>query len=256
MSLGLLYPSGSKREDLAVAEPLVAHARHFNTLINPHDPGRYILATTADLTILHRATTVLEAVLMGLLRDMAALDLRVRKLAKECWEVHGEDVVEMYQQTSLLMVYNLVADHEAGRSREPGEVFRIPSSRTYPPSFPSVTSCANESPELDCECAICLDPPTNPVLTPCNHVFCQNCIENWVIQEGKYACPACRARFSRSHLRLVDELLRERQRGVPAWVELLRLVSTEDGEECVGRGEVHEWFWGYEVGFLVRFGWV
>jgi hypothetical protein len=41
-------------------------------------------------------------------------------------------------------------------------------------------------PDLD-ECSVCLETPTNPVKTKCNHIFCSECIKNLS------KCPNCRA---------------------------------------------------------------
>ncbi len=45
------------------------------------------------------------------------------------------------------------------------------------------------------ECAICLQPYTDPKLLPCFHVFCKHCLERIVIQDqdgSTITCPKCR----------------------------------------------------------------
>lgn len=42
------------------------------------------------------------------------------------------------------------------------------------------------------ECAICLDCFTDPVATPCAHMYCRACIERY-LRSGSSACPLCRA---------------------------------------------------------------
>ena len=51
------------------------------------------------------------------------------------------------------------------------------------------------------DCAICLEPPTNPAMTPCTHVFCRRCIGPWL--DNHSACPICRHRITRGRRALV-----------------------------------------------------
>lgn len=43
------------------------------------------------------------------------------------------------------------------------------------------------------KCTICLDEihPEKISKTNCNHLFCENCLNDW-FQQGKYSCPLCR----------------------------------------------------------------
>lgn len=44
------------------------------------------------------------------------------------------------------------------------------------------------------QCPICLEMLMNPVNTKCGHIFCQGCIEDWVLKRGKrgrVSCPSC-----------------------------------------------------------------
>ena len=44
-------------------------------------------------------------------------------------------------------------------------------------------------------CNICFsDEPINPISTPCKHVFCYNCIKEWIYR--KQNCPCCRRDFT------------------------------------------------------------
>ena len=44
------------------------------------------------------------------------------------------------------------------------------------------------------ECSICLDnKKTNYIKTPCNHIFCKKCINEWI--EIKNSCPNCRCKI-------------------------------------------------------------
>jgi len=51
------------------------------------------------------------------------------------------------------------------------------------------------------DCPICLEPPTNPAMTPCTHVFCRRCIGSWL--DSHSACPVCRHRITRGRRALV-----------------------------------------------------
>jgi hypothetical protein len=46
------------------------------------------------------------------------------------------------------------------------------------------------------DCSICMSPPSAPVTTPCHHVFCRSCLEQWITTQ-RYGepcpCPVCRA---------------------------------------------------------------
>ena len=60
-----------------------------------------------------------------------------------------------------------------------------------------------------CECAICLEEATNPVILPCRHSFCDGCLNNWRSKFGDVGfldanearelwckgCPMCRAKI-------------------------------------------------------------
>ena len=43
------------------------------------------------------------------------------------------------------------------------------------------------------ECPICLSNARLPVATQCGHIFCWDCIKNWVNVKGKYVCPLCKS---------------------------------------------------------------
>ena len=43
------------------------------------------------------------------------------------------------------------------------------------------------------ECPICLNNAHLPVVTNCGHVFCWDCIKNWVNIKGKMECPSCKS---------------------------------------------------------------
>ena len=47
-------------------------------------------------------------------------------------------------------------------------------------------------------CVICMDPPEEPVTTPCQHTFCRGCLRGLLLQgkgatsTSERACPLCR----------------------------------------------------------------
>uniref|UniRef100_A0A7M4G2W3 RING-type E3 ubiquitin transferase n=1 Tax=Crocodylus porosus TaxID=8502 RepID=A0A7M4G2W3_CROPO len=56
--------------------------------------------------------------------------------------------------------------------------------------------CKEEASKTICRyglmpCPICLGDPKDPVNLPCDHVFCQNCIKQW-LAPGQMICPYCR----------------------------------------------------------------
>ena len=56
-------------------------------------------------------------------------------------------------------------------------------------------SCATDEtimrPDPNLCCPICLDVFNVPVRTPCGHIFCKGCLENWMSTD-KQQCPECR----------------------------------------------------------------
>lgn len=41
-------------------------------------------------------------------------------------------------------------------------------------------------------CNICLGDPKLPVTVQCGHIFCWNCLKQWLNQKSKLECPVCR----------------------------------------------------------------
>jgi E3 ubiquitin-protein ligase RNF5 len=42
------------------------------------------------------------------------------------------------------------------------------------------------------ECFICLDNAKKPVVTQCGHIFCYDCLHNWLRGRSEYTCPVCK----------------------------------------------------------------
>uniref|UniRef100_A0A7R9YCP3 Uncharacterized protein n=1 Tax=Pinguiococcus pyrenoidosus TaxID=172671 RepID=A0A7R9YCP3_9STRA len=55
-----------------------------------------------------------------------------------------------------------------------------------------VNSKSEAGGDQDVECSICLGEFVNPHVTACNHVFCKDCIEDWLATDPEDSCPLCR----------------------------------------------------------------
>ncbi|KAK2861677.1 hypothetical protein Q5P01_001210 [Channa striata] len=48
--------------------------------------------------------------------------------------------------------------------------------------------------ELDLSCPVCCDIFTNPVLLPCSHSFCRDCVQKWWREKQICECPVCKTK--------------------------------------------------------------
>ncbi|CBK23270.2 uncharacterized protein [Blastocystis hominis] len=48
-------------------------------------------------------------------------------------------------------------------------------------------------------CCICLDTPSDPVVTPCGHLFCWSCLVNW-LDLAHDDCPVCKGHVTRDNV--------------------------------------------------------
>jgi len=58
-------------------------------------------------------------------------------------------------------------------------------------------------------CPICFDLCNPPIITPCGHTTCRNCVDRW-LSSGRRTCPSCRAPVRKSQLgrnRVVENVL-------------------------------------------------
>lgn len=60
-----------------------------------------------------------------------------------------------------------------------------------------------EAIDFNCICGICKEPLDNPRITPCEHIFCLECADNWLNRQHNNKCPTCRRRLSFKDLREV-----------------------------------------------------
>jgi E3 ubiquitin-protein ligase RNF5 len=53
----------------------------------------------------------------------------------------------------------------------------------------------SEEQENEFECNICLDNVSNPVVTICGHLYCWECLDQWLVSKNvqQQACPVCKA---------------------------------------------------------------
>ena len=49
--------------------------------------------------------------------------------------------------------------------------------------------------DLELDCVICKEHFYYPILTPCGHHFCKDCILNWIEMNDYPSCPICKKRF-------------------------------------------------------------
>jgi len=65
----------------------------------------------------------------------------------------------------------------------------------------AVMKRTQSSPGSDLECVICHDVLDHPVMTPCGHWFCCECITTWLESDaGRRGCPYCRGTFKKEDL--------------------------------------------------------
>ena len=64
----------------------------------------------------------------------------------------------------------------------------------------------NPTPDPDLVCCICTCILDEPLVSPCQHVFCKVCIHTWL--ERKKTCPTCRTRLVKDDLHPVLPLVR------------------------------------------------
>ena len=68
---------------------------------------------------------------------------------------------------------------------------RLVASTIAPPVAPEVRKPPED--DSDLECGICLSLLTDPVHTPCLHVFCRTCVQKALSRVTNRRCPICRA---------------------------------------------------------------
>ena len=70
-------------------------------------------------------------------------------------------------------------------------------------------------------CTICVSEADNPVITPCHHIFCLDCITDWFNESSKdtlyFECPNCRNRVA-SHL-LKSVVIKKKKKRRSTWAD-------------------------------------
>ena len=60
--------------------------------------------------------------------------------------------------------------------------------------FPTSNILTNDNLIEEFVCPICSDMVEYPIVTSCSHLFCKNCLEEWLaVQREKRICPKCNA---------------------------------------------------------------
>ncbi|CAO3568513.1 unnamed protein product [Mortierella alpina] len=74
------------------------------------------------------------------------------------------------------------------------------------------------------KCSICLGAMDQPLVTPCNHTFCDGCIRQALVRREE--CPLCKSRFSKRSLNSVEHL----EKVISAFHNLTAAYALEYGE--------------------------
>lgn len=75
-----------------------------------------------------------------------------------------------------------------------------------PPAWAYHVDNFDPPPDEELVCSVCRGVFCDPVQSPCNHVFCRNCLTKWL--ETSRTCPICRKRTTRSSVQEVVPLIR------------------------------------------------
>lgn len=68
-------------------------------------------------------------------------------------------------------------------------------------AYDSVDGTSLVQPAMTNQCSICLDNCKQPVATLCGHIFCKNCIEQWIaLKPRDQTCPVCHRHVSKFKL--------------------------------------------------------
>ncbi|CAL6385960.1 unnamed protein product [Bathycoccus prasinos] len=73
--------------------------------------------------------------------------------------------------------------------------------KIVPQNEPSITPPKGPQPKKTPKCVICVDEIEKPTATKCGHVYCDQCIREWIrAQKTKSRCPQCRKKVGLSGL--------------------------------------------------------
>ncbi|MES1914420.1 MAG: hypothetical protein MHM6MM_006496 [Cercozoa sp. M6MM] len=89
------------------------------------------------------------------------------------------------------------------------------------------------------ECAICLDSPSDPVVTRCGHLYCWPCLFKWL--ERSNSCPICKGAVSRDTvIPLYANNRNETERPHPAQEAKAEAESSSEGSQETRQRNVPE----------------
>jgi hypothetical protein len=83
------------------------------------------------------------------------------------------------------------------------------------------------------KCSICNEPFKHPVTTPCDHSYCQECLERW-LNEGYSSCPTCRHFLSMNDFKPVTTRL------VLNILDKLLVKCSDCGQTNIQRGNFND----------------
>ena len=95
--------------------------------------------------------------------------------------------------------------------------------------------CNPDEVPSDLKCSICLGIPLFPVLTPCEHIFCKDCIHSVSLNDQNGICPICRGPYKSNELK-------ELQKGTfiyRLWSNI-RVKCTRCEEGCTWTGSIED----------------
>lgn len=75
-------------------------------------------------------------------------------------------------------------------------------------------------------CSICYDNYSNPIILPCTHVFCGNCLLNWM--RAGHVCPECRTPIQLRRLIAIVESKEDARPDASSAPEPARILSKDD----------------------------
>jgi|MDSY01.1.fsa_nt_gb hypothetical protein len=84
----------------------------------------------------------------------------------------------------------------------------------YDESLKAIVQSCRDGNEM---CSICMDALDRPTVTPCNHMFCFECIQTSFHHDAMHRCPLCRTCCNEAPLRELTEQIMPEEAGAKMW---------------------------------------